>query len=208
MPVLFSKLPIVCVVLLLDLASAHVSLTTKFSEPGKNINTAFHVPHGCSGSSTISVTAVVPESITTVSAGAVSNWTLSIGYKDTSNTSVSNFTWSGGYLQATDALDFPIALSAPNVDLSSNPNVTYYFPFTQVCENSTVSWTDIPSSGVDSETLKHPAPTLVLVKNATEAAKDSTAINQSSDSHSSDAYNLGLGSFPLIATVGALAMLL
>lgn len=75
-------------------------------------------------------------------------------------------------------------------------------------ENSTVNWTDIPSSGVDSETLKHPAPTLVLVKNATEAAKDSTAINQSSDAHSSDAYSLGLGSFPLIVTISALAMLL
>ncbi|KAG1467470.1 hypothetical protein G6F56_004399 [Rhizopus delemar] len=199
MPVLFSKLPIVCMALLLDLVSAH---------PGKNLSTAFHVPHGCSGSSTISVTAVVPENIATISAGAVSNWTLSIGYRDTSNSSISSFTWSGGYLQANDALDFPIALSAPNVDLSSNSNVTYYFPFTQVCENSTVNWTDIPSSGVDSETLKHPAPTLVLVKNATEASKDSTAINQSSDAHSSDAYSLGLGSFPLIVTISALAMLL
>ncbi|ORE11215.1 hypothetical protein BCV72DRAFT_327344 [Rhizopus microsporus var. microsporus] len=204
-----------CTIALLALVSnlvdAHVSLSPKFAEPGQNLTTAFHVPHGCNGSATISVTATVPESITTISPQAVSNWTLSLQYKDASNSSLSNITWYGGYLKATDALDFPLVISIPKVDLSSQPNVTYYFPIVQTCEVGSTNWTSIPQPGVDSHSLNNPAPALVVVKNATQAAADATSIshghgsNSTSSSsghenHTSGSNSLYLGLLPLIAT--------
>ncbi|KAI9279817.1 hypothetical protein BY458DRAFT_501762 [Sporodiniella umbellata] len=205
------KISILGMALAFDLAAAHVSLSPKFTEPGKNLSTAFHIPHGCSGSSTIAVTAMIPDKITSVSAGPVSNWTVSTNYRDSSNATVTNITWTGGYLKATDALDFPITLTFPTVDLSTQPNVTYYFPVIQTCENSTLNWTDIPA-GPSSAEAKHPAPVVVIVKNATEAAAGSTAINSSNDhsGHSgqtSGASQFILGSLPAVATIGAIAML-
>ncbi|KAG1442343.1 hypothetical protein G6F46_013066 [Rhizopus delemar] len=119
-------------VLVSQLADAHVSLSPKFAEPGQNLSTAFYVPHGCNGSATIALTATVPESITAISPQAVTNWTISTNYKDSTNSSISNFTWSGGYLKPTDALSFPVILSVPNVNLSNKQNETVYFPVIQV----------------------------------------------------------------------------
>lgn len=56
-------------------SEAHVTLATKYAEPGQtNFSTAFHVPHGCNGSSTTSIYVTVPQEITTLTPQAVANW--------------------------------------------------------------------------------------------------------------------------------------
>lgn len=65
-------------VLCFQTSQAHVSLSPKFAEPGvTNFTTSFNVPHGCNGSSTISIQVTVPEEITTLSPQAISNWVSS-----------------------------------------------------------------------------------------------------------------------------------
>jgi uncharacterized protein YcnI len=56
-------------------SQAHVTLSPKFVEPSQtNLTTAFHVPHGCNGSSTVSIYVTVPQQITTLIPQAVANW--------------------------------------------------------------------------------------------------------------------------------------
>ncbi|KAI9333510.1 hypothetical protein BD770DRAFT_402847 [Pilaira anomala] len=189
---------------------AHVSLSPKFAEPNQDLNTAFHVPHGCNGSSTVSIKVTVPETITNITAQQVANWTLETTYRDSSNSSLSTITWSG-LLNGSDSLDFPIALRVPNVDLSSQTNVTYYFPVLQTCEVGSVNWASSSSShGGDEE----PAPALVVVKNATQAAADAIAIKgtASATGHSaaatdaSAANHIHAGLLPIAAAIAALAL--
>ncbi|OBZ88122.1 hypothetical protein A0J61_03827 [Choanephora cucurbitarum] len=196
---------------LLGSADAHVTLTPKFVEPGQNVSTAFHVPHGCSGSDTISISVSVPDQVSNVKPQQLTNWTLTTEYSDASNTSVKTITWSGGLLGAHDALDFPLNLSVPNVDLSSVSNVTYYFPAIQTCLNGTANWTYV-KQGDSGET----APSLVVVKNATQAAADAIAIKANSTSNSTDGHDhasqtgsgangMYTGVLPFVATVAVLA---
>ncbi|KAI9470486.1 MAG: hypothetical protein EXX96DRAFT_584495 [Benjaminiella poitrasii] len=167
--------------LLSSMVNAHVTLSPKFVEPDQNITTAFHVPHGCNGSSTTSIFVTVPESITILTPEQVVNWTLSTTYRDADNTIIDTITWSGGVLKPTDALDFPMNLTVPSVDLSTQSNVTFYFPVIQTCEVGTSNWTGIGTTSGDEE----PAPSLVVVNNATQAAADATKITSNSTSSGS-----------------------
>jgi uncharacterized protein YcnI len=53
---------------------AHVTLTPKFAEPGQNLTTAFHVPHGCNGSATTGIFVTVPDAITVLTPQQINNW--------------------------------------------------------------------------------------------------------------------------------------
>ncbi|KAI8387033.1 hypothetical protein BD560DRAFT_420224 [Blakeslea trispora] len=199
---------------LIGTSDAHVSMNPKFVEPGQSVSTAFHVPHGCNGSDTTSIVVTVPDQVKDVKPQAVANWTLTTTYSDASNTTVDTITWSGGLLGAHDALDFPLTLSVPNVDLSSASNVTYYFPTVQNCVVGTANWTFIKEGDSGKE-----SPSLVVVKNATQAAADAIAIQsnhtESSPSASSGsdhahasqagsgASSMSAGILPLVAAVGA-----
>ncbi|RCI01878.1 hypothetical protein CU098_009859 [Rhizopus stolonifer] len=191
---------------------AHVSLTPKFVEPGQNVSTAFHVPHGCNGSDTTSIFVTVPNQVTQVKPQEVANWTLTTTYADSANTIVSTITWTGGPLGAHDALDFPLSVSIPNIDLSSVSNVTYYFPTVQTCVVGTSNWTFVKAGDAGQE-----SPALVVVKNATQAAADAIAIKSNStasdSAHTTQATQTGSGAnsiyagiLPFVAAVGALAV--
>lgn len=54
--------------------NAHVALNPKFAEPGQNLTTAFHVPHGCNGSATTGIMVTVPDVITVLTPQQVNNW--------------------------------------------------------------------------------------------------------------------------------------
>ncbi|KAL7335569.1 hypothetical protein PS15p_201020 [Mucor circinelloides] len=196
--------------------NAHVGLNPKFAEPGQNLTTAFHVPHGCNGSATTGIMVTVPDVITVLTPQQVNNWTLSTTYRDESNTTISTITWNNGYLDPKDAIDFPMTLSLPNSDLSSQPNVTLYFPVVQTCQVGTANWTALGNSH-ESE----PAPTIVIVKNATQAAADAIAIKANSTASASasasgaaatqtgsGASNIYAGILPFAAAIGALAVAL
>ncbi|KAI8641726.1 hypothetical protein BD408DRAFT_417818 [Parasitella parasitica] len=193
---------------------AHVNLTPKFAEPGQNITTAFHIPHGCNGSATTGIFVTVPDAVTVLTPQQVNSWTLTTTYRDESNQSVSTINWAGGVLAPTDSLDFPIILSLPNSDLSTQPNVTLYFPVVQTCQVGTANWTAL---GNDKE--GEPAPTLVIVKNATQAAADAIAIKNNATTSttsggaaatqaSSGASSIYSGALPFAAMIGALAIAL
>lgn len=234
--------------------NAHVGLNPKFAEPGQNLTTAFHVPHGCNGSATTGIMVTVPDVITVLTPQQVNNWvryhfkrlwyqslylqfiqTLSTTYRDESNTTISTITWNNGYLDPKDAIDFPMTLSLPNSDLSSQPNVTLYFPVVQTwyvkliffhkeeqltsCSSSqvgTANWTALGNSHEGE-----PAPTIVIVKNATQAAADAIAIKANSTASASasasgaaatqtgsGASNIYAGILPFAAAIGALAVAL
>ncbi|KAF1807404.1 hypothetical protein V8B55DRAFT_1465376 [Mucor lusitanicus] len=199
-------------------AQAHVALNPKFAEPGQNLTTAFHVPHGCNGSATTGITVTVPDAITVLTPQQVNNWTLTTTYRDESNTTVSTITWNNGYLDPKGAADFPMTLSLPNSDLSSQPNVTLYFPVVQTCQVGTANWT---AFGNDHE--GEPAPTIVIVKNATQAAADAIAIKTNATASASAsasassaaatqtgsaANSIYAGVLPFAAAIGALAVAL
>ncbi|KAL7321237.1 hypothetical protein PS15m_001027 [Mucor circinelloides] len=196
--------------------NAHVGLNPKFAEPGQNLTTAFHVPHGCNGSATTGIMVTVPDVITVLTPQQVNNWTLSTTYRDESNTTISTITWNNGYLDPKDAIDFPMTLSLPNSDLSSQPNVTLYFPVVQTCQVGTANWTALGNSHEGE-----PAPTIVIVKNATQAAADAIAIKANSTASASasasgaaatqtgsGASNIYAGILPFAAAIGALAVAL
>ncbi|GAN05508.1 conserved hypothetical protein [Mucor ambiguus] len=194
--------------------NAHVALNPKFAEPGQNLTTAFHVPHGCNGSATTGITVTVPDAITVLTAQQVNNWTLSTTYRDESNTTVSTITWNNGYLDPKGAVDFPMTLTVPNSDLSSQPNVTLYFPVLQTCQVGTANW-----SALGNDHQGEPAPTLVIVKNATQAAADAIAIKANTTASASAsassaaatqtgsaANSIYAGVLPFAAAIGALAI--
>ncbi|CEP19011.1 hypothetical protein [Parasitella parasitica] len=193
---------------------AHVSLTPKFAEPGQNLTTAFHIPHGCNGSATTGIFVTVPDAITLLTPQQVNNWTLTTTYRDESNQSISTISWFGGVLAPKDSLDFPMTLSLPNSDLSTQSNVTLYFPVVQTCQVGTANWTAL---GNDKE--GEPAPTLVIVKNATQAAADAIAIKNNATTSttsssaaasqaSSVASSIYAGALPFAAVIGTLAIAL
>ncbi|CAO0789669.1 unnamed protein product [Mucor circinelloides] len=196
--------------------NAHVALNPKFAEPGQNLTTAFHVPHGCNGSATTGIMVTVPDVITVLTPQQVNNWTLSTTYRDESNTTISTITWNNGYLDPKNAIDFPMTLSLPNSDLSSQPNVTLYFPVVQTCQVGTANWTALGNSHEGE-----PAPTIVIVKNATQAAADAIAIKANSTASASasasgaaatqtgsGASSIYAGILPFAAAIGALAVAL
>ncbi|KAG2198738.1 hypothetical protein INT47_005423 [Mucor saturninus] len=206
----FTRAALSALALALSTVSAHVTLSPKYAEPGQNLSTSFHVPHGCNGSSTTSIFVTIPKEITALTAQSVPNWNLTTTYRDSSNASVETITWFGGKLSPEDALDFPLSLTVPNVDLSAQSNVTLYFPIIQTCEVGTANWTSIPPA-VSGE----PAPTLLIVKNATQAAADAIAMkgtatasahgasSTSSSSTTSAANNLYAGMLPIAAAAVA-----
>ncbi|GAA5815214.1 hypothetical protein MFLAVUS_008720 [Mucor flavus] len=190
---------------------AHINLSPKYAEPNQVLNTMFHVPHGCNGSSTVSISVTVPETVTNITARPVEKWTLATAYRDSSNASVSTITWSGGLLKGTDALDFPIILTVPNVDLSSQANVSFYFPVVQTCEVGSINWTSTSTAhgSADGE----PAPALIVVKNATQAAADALAIKGTASASApaptatgNSGNQIYAGLLPVVAAIAALSI--
>ncbi|KAI8973744.1 hypothetical protein BDF20DRAFT_883885 [Mycotypha africana] len=156
-------------------SQAHITLSPKFGEPGQDVTTAFHVPHGCNGSSTIGISVTLPQqNLGHIVPQTVTDWILTMTYTDSTNTTLKTVEWTGGVLKPTDALDFPIRFSVPQVDLSSQSNVTLYFPVHQTCEVGSTDWN--ATGGQKGE----PAPTFVIVKNATQAAADAITIKKNS----------------------------
>lgn len=70
---------------------AHVTLTPKFAEPGQNLTTAFHVPHGCNGSATTGIFVTVPDAITVLTPQQINNW-VNIFYYNQINSLTYSFT--------------------------------------------------------------------------------------------------------------------
>ncbi|KAI8990151.1 hypothetical protein BDB01DRAFT_894942 [Pilobolus umbonatus] len=204
----FRKLLIVSalVSMLSTVVDAHPSLTPKYVEPNQAVNASIYVPHGCDGSATIELTVMVPENVAIIVPEPFSNWTVFTTYRDEVTEELSEFTWSGGYLAADASLYFPLNITIPNIDLSSQPNVTLYFPVHQKCEVGWSNWTlsEDHAHNADHNSQGKPAPFMVVVKNATEAAlMDKTT--EDTVAGESDAATLIITSVPFIATLVTIA---
>ncbi|KAG0192454.1 hypothetical protein DFQ28_009065 [Apophysomyces sp. BC1034] len=129
------------IAILASTSQAHVGITPPTGKPGQSLNASFHVPHGCNGSATTSITVSVPDTVVTILPAQVTNWNLTVAYRpldkpmqvagQTINQTVSNFTWAGGNLPNDQFQDFPMQITLPQVDLSNQSNVTLYFPTIQ-----------------------------------------------------------------------------
>ncbi|KAI8062527.1 hypothetical protein BC940DRAFT_117075 [Gongronella butleri] len=130
------------------------------------------VPHGCSGSDTVGVNVTAPTSLKglVVVPQQVQNWTLNVVYQDASNKTVTSFSWTGGYLAHDGRQEFGVQITAPNVDLSQQSNVTLLFPTVQTCLNGTSNWTSDPNAPGYNASVQKPAPELVITNQVETSA--------------------------------------
>ncbi|ORX56958.1 hypothetical protein DM01DRAFT_1334513 [Hesseltinella vesiculosa] len=162
-------------------ALAHVEFTNDTVKPNSSLNTFLAVPHGCSGSDTISLNVTAPTSVQLgLVPQQVQNWTLTVNYADASNKTVKDFCWTG-YLAHDGKQLFGLDVTVPNVDLSKTPNVTVLFPTVQTCLNATSNWTSDPSSPSYNASVNKPAPALVITnaqETTTPVTSDGVSVTQ------------------------------
>lgn len=148
-------------------AVAHIVANPPEAERNSSVEVSFRVGHGCSTTDpTINFTLTMPEAISSVSVGAVSNWTVSYSFRNATDPSkkqpewvpsgqeVDTVTWEG-YLPPTQFQEFPLRFMTPAT------GDVLYFPAIQQCANETRNWTDISQSGAAQEP-KSPAAALNL----------------------------------------------
>ncbi|KAI8878137.1 hypothetical protein K501DRAFT_259204 [Backusella circina FSU 941] len=189
-----------------SVTDAHVHISPAYSEPGLAYSGGFSVPHGCNGSATTALTVNVDSSVTDFKPQEISNWTLSINYQDTTNKTINNVTWSGGYLEANATLLFPVNFTTPKVDLTNKQNETIYFPTIQNCVVGTNEWTLTGTESASTDPKAEAAPALAIVKNITEAMNPSSSTTGGSSSSSSAANSIYAGMLPLVATISAVIL--
>ncbi|KNC97937.1 nuclear export factor GLE1 [Spizellomyces punctatus DAOM BR117] len=140
----------------------HVTCVPPVGVPGKNVQTALRVPHGCNHTATISVTVKVPQNVTSFKPQLVPNWQLAITQRPlpqpvvseggTVNTTTDTVTWHGGFLPDTAYMDFGFQALLPDGPDGS----VVYFETSQLCENGqTTNWNGTAT------------PKITLMKNGT-----------------------------------------
>jgi periplasmic copper chaperone A len=151
-------------------ALAHVSLQQK-SAPNGPYRAAFGIPHGCKGSTTVTVRITIPEGIIGVKPQPKPGWevkTVRGPYQRTYDyfhgmklsEGVKEVVWSGGNLLNEHYDEF---LLIGFVSDAFKPGDTVYFPVTQECETRSENWNEVPAEGQSSHELKSPAPALKII---------------------------------------------
>ncbi|CAO3585098.1 unnamed protein product [Absidia cylindrospora] len=160
--------------LLIQGSEGHVAFKNDTVKPNTSLNTALVVPHGCSGSDTVGISVTAPDSVAIgVVPQQVQNWTLVVNYRDATNKTVKDFSWTGGYLAHDGRQEFGVVLNIPQVDLSQKPNVTALFPTVQTCLNGTSNWTSDPKSSGYNSTRDKPSPEIVITNEEPETGSGS-----------------------------------
>ncbi|KAF7731206.1 hypothetical protein EC973_000621 [Apophysomyces ossiformis] len=206
------------IALLAATTQAHVGIVPASGKPGQSLNASFHVPHGCSGSPTISVSVSVPDTVLSITPAQLQNWTLAVGYRSLDkpiqvdgksiNQTVSNFTWSGGILPSDQYQDFPVQITLPQVDLTNQPNVTLYFPTVQTCANGTAAWTGIPNTPGYNATASKPSPQIIVTNAEPSTTGDGHGHDHGNQGNNptNGAINMSLDKFPMITTIAVSAI--
>lgn len=158
-------LPIVAIV---TPAFAHVTAGPNEAVAGNYFQTAFNVPHGCEGSSTVSVRIKIPDGVTAVKPQMKPGWEVGIkmrplekpvdaGHGRMISETVDEVSWRGGPLPDNLFDTFGLVMKLPDT-----PGKTLYFPTVQECEKGVTRWIEIPAEGQKWGDVKQPAPFIRL----------------------------------------------
>jgi periplasmic copper chaperone A len=151
-------------------AFAHATFANKDAKAEGYIAAALQVPHGCDGRATNDVIVKLPEGFIAAKPQPKAGWKLEV-IKGKYQKSYDNhgtiliegpveIRWTGGDLPDAFYDTFVIYGKVSGVA----PGTKLPFVVTQVCgADAKVAWDEIPATGVDAHSLKHPAPTLTIV---------------------------------------------
>ena len=151
-------------------ANAHVTLFQKSAAPGP-YKAVFGVPHGCSGSATVSVRVSIPEGFIGVKPMPKPGWTVTMTRGKYSKTyayfhgktlseGVTEVVWSGGKLPDDYYDEFTLV---GFISEAFHAGDVAYFRVLQECENGKLDWNEVPEAGVNPHNLKVPAPVLKII---------------------------------------------
>ena len=155
-----------------QIANAHVTLDNREAKAGSYYKAVLKIPHGCEGSATLKVRAIIPEGAINVKPMPKAGWTLEtargeyaksypVAHGAPVSEGVKEIVWTGKLLDENyDEFVFQAQLAA---ELKPGP---LYFPVTQICEKGEIAWKEIPAAGQDAHALKAPAPALMILAQA------------------------------------------
>jgi uncharacterized protein YcnI len=149
-------------------ASAHVTATPNEGIAGTYFQTAFTVPHGCSGSPTIALRVKIPEGVISIKPQVKPGWQIEIknrkldtpidaGHGNKITETVDEVAWRGGQLPDIYYDTYGLVMKLPDT-----AGKTIYFPFVQECKEGVHRWITIPAAGQKWHEVKEPAPFIRL----------------------------------------------
>jgi periplasmic copper chaperone A len=154
-------------------AVAHVTLETQQAAAGSGYKAILKVPHGCGGSSTVSIRIRMADGFVDVKPMPKPGWKLETKNAKYSKAyslrraklseGVTEISWSGGQLPDAHYDEF-VFIGAISDDLQSG--TTIYFPVVQECEKGVARWIEIPAAGSahdHASESSQPAPALRIV---------------------------------------------
>jgi uncharacterized protein YcnI len=157
------------IIVMIQSASAHVTLETGEVVAGSGYKAVLRVPHGCEGSATTRISVKIPEGVIGIKPMPHYGWTVEAVtgkyakaydfYGHKLEEGVVEVTWSGGNLP--DAYYDEFVLSGM-VAADVAPG-TLYFPVVQECEKGVNRWIEIPAAGQNLFDLEQPAPALTVL---------------------------------------------
>ena len=191
-------------------AWAHVTVSPEEAAPDSFATLAFQVPHGCDGSSTVSLSVQIPAGVVSVKPQVKPGWEISIEegtlpepvdyFGETLTEGVLSVTWTGGPLEDQYMDVFGMSVKLPNTE---GP---IYFPALQTCEQGETAWIQIPAEGQTEDDLEDPAPAVVLEVGAGGHVEDEAAGAEDEAAASTE----DTGTDPLVITalvVGGLGLI-
>jgi uncharacterized protein YcnI len=153
---------------------AHVVLEDQAALAGRSYKAVFKVGHGCEGSPTTAMRVTIPAGFTGAKPMPKAGWTLAIktaklavpydshGKQITED--VSEITWTAmskdSYLPEAQYDEFILRGGLPS---KVNEGATMWFKVLQTCEKGSNDWSQIPTSGTDTHSLKSLAALLEII---------------------------------------------
>ena len=188
-------------------AQAHVTVSPDAPVAGGSDVLTFAFSHGCDDSPTTALAITMPEegldsAVPTVQAG----WSIDVE-RDASTGVVSTITYTADE-PVPNAMRAAVELS---VRYAQDAPESLAFPVEQICEEGTVSWSEIAEEGQDPDDLESPAPLVTLAEAPADAGADGHDHDASTDAESDagedlSALPVALGAGGLLAGVAALVV--
>ncbi|KHK99022.1 hypothetical protein LK09_06810 [Microbacterium mangrovi] len=138
-------------------ASAHVEVSPATAPAGGTTRLTFQFHHGCDGSPTTALAIRIPAGVASTMPVYDGGWT--IHRTDGADGLPTQVTFVARQPIPTDT---SAAVSLDVLFSSSAAGKQISFPVVQTCEKGSTSWTQIPKTGQDPESLDTPAPTLAV----------------------------------------------
>lgn len=138
-------------------ASAHVEVSPDTAPAGGTTRLTFQFHHGCDDSPTTALVVRIPEGVASTMPVYDGGWT--IHRKLGANGLPTEVTFAARQPIPTET-SASVALDV--LFSSSDAGKQISFPVVQKCETGSTSWTQIPKTGQDPESLQTPAPTLTI----------------------------------------------